>query len=47
MIKIDEAKIIARDDEVKAIEKTVEEFREISTYNITNLAYVTSLMDDH
>jgi hypothetical protein len=27
MIKIDEAKIIARDDEVKAIEKTVEEFR--------------------
>ena len=27
MIKIDEAKITARDDEVKAIEKTVEEFR--------------------
>jgi len=27
MIKIDEAKIIARNDEVKAIEKTVEEFR--------------------
>jgi hypothetical protein len=27
MTKIDEAKIIARDDEVKAIEKTVEEFR--------------------
>jgi hypothetical protein len=27
MIKIDEAKIIARDDEVKAIEKTVKEFR--------------------
>jgi hypothetical protein len=27
MIKIDEAKIIARDDEVKAIGKTVEEFR--------------------
>jgi hypothetical protein len=27
MIKIDEAKIIARDDEVKAIEKTVEKFR--------------------
>ena len=27
MIKIDEAKIIARDDEVKAIEKTAQEFR--------------------
>jgi hypothetical protein len=27
MIKIDEAKIIARDDEVKAIEKTLKEFR--------------------
>ena len=27
MIKTDEAKMIARDDEVKAIEKTVEEFR--------------------
>jgi hypothetical protein len=27
LIKIDKAKIIARDDEVKAIEKTVEEFR--------------------
>jgi hypothetical protein len=27
MIKTDEAKIVARDDEVKAIEKTVEEFR--------------------
>jgi hypothetical protein len=27
MIKTDEAKIIARDDEVKAIEKNVEEFR--------------------
>ena len=27
MTKVDEAKIIARDDEVKAIEKTVKEFR--------------------
>ena len=27
MIKTDEAKMIARDDVVKAIEKTVEEFR--------------------
>jgi hypothetical protein len=27
MIKTDEAKMVARDDEVKAIEKTVEEFR--------------------